>query len=330
MRTKNCLFISIGLVMSLSVNSQMVSIPDSMKIINPYPGGGSIIGVNNGFQKNGTTLYYTEGKVGIGTSNPSGILTVEGGDVIFRSLPANKDVQGITSLALQNYGITGHMHGWNLSTASYAGGWGIASNAFEIWEYPNRANTTVGDASHRRFVIETGRELFCKPVVIGPKGVQNNSLPSGRELFCKPVVIGPKGSLNIGYERSFHATDINDLSVNGNVGIGTLNTQGFKLAVNGTIRAKEIKVESGWADFVFKKDYQLPTLKDVEKHINENGHLPNIPTEAEVKANGVNLGEMNTLLLQKIEELTLYIIKQEKTIESMKSEIKELKSSLFY
>lgn len=307
MRTKNYLFISIGLVMSLSVNSQMVSIPDSMKIINPYPGGGSIIGVNNGFQKNGTTLYYTEGKVGIGTSNPSGILTVEGGDVIFRSLPANKDVQGITSLALQNYGITGHMHGWNLSTASYAGGWGIASNAFEIWEYPNRANTTVGDASHRRFVIETGRELFCKP-----------------------VVIGPKGSLNIGYERSFHATDINDLSVNGNVGIGTLNTQGFKLAVNGTIRAKEIKVESGWADFVFKKDYQLPTLKDVEKHINENGHLPNIPTEAEVKANGVNLGEMNTLLLQKIEELTLYIIKQEKTIESMKSEIKELKSSLFY
>ena len=116
MRTKNCLFISIGLVMSLSVNSQMVSIPDSMKIINPYPGGGSIIGVNNWFQKNGTTLYYTEGKVGIGTSNPSGILTVEGGDVIFRSLPANKDVQGITSLALQNYGITGHMHGWNLST----------------------------------------------------------------------------------------------------------------------------------------------------------------------------------------------------------------------
>lgn len=102
------------------------------------------------------------------------------------------------------------------------------------------------------------------------------------------------------------------------------------MAVNGTIRAKEIKVESGWADFVFKKDYQLPTLKDVEKHINENGHLPNIPTEAEVKANGVNLGEMNTLLLQKIEELTLYIIKQEKTIESMKSEIKELKSSLFY
>ena len=116
-------------------------------------------------------------------------------------------------------------------------------------------------------------------------------------------------------------------SKDNNVGIGTLDPQGYKLAVNGTIRAKEIKVDSDWADFVFKKDYKLPTLKEVETHINENGTLPGIPSEAEVKANGVNLAETNALLLQKIEELTLYIIQQEKRMESMEAEIKSIRAN---
>ena len=116
-------------------------------------------------------------------------------------------------------------------------------------------------------------------------------------------------------------------SKDNNVGIGTLDPQGYKLAVNGTIRAKEIKVDSDWADFVFKKDYKLPTLKEVETHINENGTLPGIPSESEVKANGVNLAETNALLLQKIEELTLYIIQQEKRMESMEAEIKSIRSN---
>ena len=111
------------------------------------------------------------------------------------------------------------------------------------------------------------------------------------------------------------------MSVNGNVGIGTSDTQGYKLAVNGIIRAKEVKVESEWADFVFKKDYNLPALKEVERHIEENGTLPGVPSEKEVKANGVNLAETNVLLLQKIEELTLYIIQQEKRMEVMEAKI---------
>ena len=108
------------------------------------------------------------------------------------------------------------------------------------------------------------------------------------------------------------------LSVNGNVGIGTSNSQGYKLAVNGTIRAKEVKVETGWAGFVFKEGYQLPTLEEVENHINEKGHLPNIPSEAEVRANGVDLRAMNAKLLQKIEELTLYVIELRKEINELK------------
>ncbi|WP_320052039.1 hypothetical protein [uncultured Acetobacteroides sp.] len=111
---------------------------------------------------------------------------------------------------------------------------------------------------------------------------------------------------------------------NGNVGIGTSNPQNL-LDVNGTIRAKEVKVESGWADFVFKPDYQLKPLAEVEQFITTNGHLPEIPTTKEVEQNGVNLGEMNAKLLQKVEELTLYLIDQSKKIDQLSKENRALK-----
>ncbi|BBD46996.1 Hypothetical protein PEIBARAKI_6989 [Petrimonas sp. IBARAKI] len=110
---------------------------------------------------------------------------------------------------------------------------------------------------------------------------------------------------------------------NGNVGIGTLSPQN-KLDVNGVIRAKEIKVETGWADFVFDKDYKLPSLAEVERHIQEKGHLQGIPTEIKVKKDGVSLGEMNVKLLQKVEELTLYLIMHEKEIEKLKEANRDL------
>ena len=105
----------------------------------------------------------------------------------------------------------------------------------------------------------------------------------------------------------------------GNVGIGITDPGTWKLAVNGKILATEIKVETGWADYVFEKDYLLPSLEEVEKHILEKGHLINIPSAAEVEANGIELGEMNRLLLEKIEELTLYIINQEKRIKKLEN-----------
>ncbi|TCI90161.1 hypothetical protein [Tenacibaculum sp. M341] len=102
----------------------------------------------------------------------------------------------------------------------------------------------------------------------------------------------------------------------GTVGIGTTNTQGFKLGVNGKIAATEVKIAKyeHWADFVFEEDYDLPTLKEVEKHIEEKGHLENIPSAEEVKKDGFFLGEMDAKLLRKIEELMLYTIEQEKEL----------------
>lgn len=119
------------------------------------------------------------------------------------------------------------------------------------------------------------------------------------------------------------------LTSNGSLGIGTTTTGTHKLAVEGSIGAREIKVQAtGWSDFVFKKSYDLPTLEEVEKHINEKGHLKDIPSEEEVLKNGINLGEMNSKLLQKIEELTLYTIEQQKNTEKLTKVIETLTKRL--
>lgn len=114
-----------------------------------------------------------------------------------------------------------------------------------------------------------------------------------------------------------------------NVNIGTeLYYPDYKLSVNGKIRAKEVRVETGWADFVFFEDYKLPTLQEVEAHINEKGHLKDIPNAKEVEENGVFLGEISSKLLQKIEELTLYTINQEKKINELTKKMIVLETQL--
>ena len=122
----------------------------------------------------------------------------------------------------------------------------------------------------------------------------------------------------------------------GNVGIGTnIIPTDFKLAVAGKIIAEELKVQlqTAWPDYVFTNEYQLPTLQEVEKQIQENGHLENIPSACEVQENGIEVGEMNRLLLEKIEELTLYTIDQQKQLneqaeiaKNQAQEIEELKA----
>ncbi|WP_432671534.1 hypothetical protein [Flavobacterium sp. SM2513] len=134
------------------------------------------------------------------------------------------------------------------------------------------------------------------------------------------------------------ATSINDaIYTNGKVGINTnvfpsevgdVDVRSYSLYAKGGILTEEVRValSSEWADFVFDKEYQLDPLEKVEQFIIENKHLKDIPSAEEVKKNGVELGEMNKLLLLKIEELTLYVIEMNKKIELQDKEILKLKA----
>jgi general stress protein 26 len=117
---------------------------------------------------------------------------------------------------------------------------------------------------------------------------------------------------------------------NGNVGIGTTNPGSFKLAVEGKIGAREVNVTTTtpWPDFVFETDYALPSLESLKVFINKNKHLPEIPTAQEVETNGINLGEMNTLLLKKVEELTLYMITLKEENQELKKEVQKINARL--
>ncbi len=157
--------------------------------------------------------------------------------------------------------------------------------------------------------------------VEGDGTLYNKAVNNHRWYISKNADKGTSAKMELSNSRLF---------VSGNLGLGVKDTKGYKLAVAGSkgIIAEEVtvKLKSAWPDYVFANDYKLPTLKDVENHIKEKGHLANIPSAKEVKENGVKLGEMNTKLLEKVEELTLYTIQQEKKLEKQNNDIKELKA----
>ena len=128
------------------------------------------------------------------------------------------------------------------------------------------------------------------------------------------------------------------LKLNGKVGIGNafgnfpttaggVNLNNYSLFVKGGILTEEVRVnlQSAWADYVFQPEYKLPTLIEVEKHIKEKGHLINVPSSKQITEEGIALGEMTKIQQEKIEELTLYIIEQNKTNEKQAKDIEELK-----
>lgn len=140
----------------------------------------------------------------------------------------------------------------------------------------------------------------------------------------------------IGDFRLHHSgTEYFRVRSNGNVGIGSQNPDA-RLTVNGKIKAKEIEVTTNIpADYVFEEDYALKSLEEVEAYVKEYKHLPGIPSAKEIKEQGWQVGEMSNKLLEKVEELTLHLIEQNKkieafkaTIESQQEEITRLKAIL--
>lgn len=102
----------------------------------------------------------------------------------------------------------------------------------------------------------------------------------------------------------------------------------YKMAIGGGILTEKVRVATNgttfWADFVFDKDYKLRSLSEVERYIKANNHLPEIPSTADVNKNGIDLAETQALLLQKVEELTLYVIEQNKKIEKLEGKVRKL------
>lgn len=132
---------------------------------------------------------------------------------------------------------------------------------------------------------------------------------------------------NFGFVIAPWSNSLSGLRVdkNGNVGIGTADTKGRKLAVNGDAIFTKIIVKqySAWADYVFEASYDLRPLSEVERFIHQNKHLPDVPSAKEVARDGLDLGENQVVLLKKIEELTLYIIEQEKANEQLTKKLEE-------
>ncbi|MDY0076911.1 MAG: hypothetical protein RBR87_06505 [Bacteroidales bacterium] len=132
-----------------------------------------------------------------------------------------------------------------------------------------------------------------------------------------------KSALNGNAGSKVNWNEVMVITQQGNVGIGTADTKNYKLAVKGNLIAEEvvIKLAGQWPDFVFEDTYELMPHAELEQFIQSNKHLPGIPDAQEVVEKGVSIGEMNALLLQKIEELTLYMLQQQKEIEVLKQQL---------
>lgn len=143
--------------------------------------------------------------------------------------------------------------------------------------------------------------------------------------------------LSIGHNSTVrNLTFVNSLGVNmtieqgGRVGVGTQNfpqtigssdISAYKLFVKGGILTDELRVATGWADYVFEDNYNLKPLSEVESFIEANGHLPNVPSAKEVEVEGISVGEMAKIQQEKIEELTLYIIELNKKLEILEAKL---------
>jgi len=146
------------------------------------------------------------------------------------------------------------------------------------------------------------------------------TFPAGGSVVSRINITGA-GMVGIGTREP-----LDKLDVRGGIRGTTLNLTGSMngkdINANGIVRAREVKIElTGWSDFVFNEDYKLLSLSEVENHIKLHRHLPDIPTEKEVLDEGINIGEMQAKMLQKIEELTLYVIEQDKQNKELREQL---------
>ncbi|MBN2165064.1 MAG: hypothetical protein JW717_02185 [Marinilabiliaceae bacterium] len=281
-------------------------------------------------------LYYYNNKVGIGVLTPThGKLQIFGndsGEGIAFSYGAYLTKIWRNSA---NFYIT---HGDNVTkgiTIYKDGGLGVGYSSSFLMKYKLAINGTSYFANN--LTIEgSNKDILIKNTSESESGIRFSDsqdvsgLQSAKIMFNSNTTADNKLNFYIGADYSSTywknaTTNKKALTIanDGKVGIGTENPQA-ELAVNGTILAKEVRVsvtDGDWPDYVFSDDYQLKNLNEVEGFINENNHLPDVPSAQAMEEEGVDLAKMNKVLLQKVEELTLYMIQQQKEIEALKAKV---------
>jgi hypothetical protein len=283
------------------------------------------------YTPSGTLLPSANSSIGINTANPEAVLDINANG----STPIIRGNGGYIPSGIRfiddSYTQLGQVKEWSIwKGKDWAAGLG-----FMRYDAVDRCVTGICDVS--LFLHDNGK------VGIG------TSEPEAKFHVYQKASTQPVDAMTIDVEsfgsttnaNSSHFFRVRDLSAsgnipfiikgNGNVGIGSVNPDA-KLAVKGLIHANEVKVDLNVpADYVFQKyytgtstlkpEYKIPTLEEVEKFTKENNHLPNIPSAKEIQKKGLNVGEMSNLLLQKIEELTLYTIEQNKLIKEQQKRI---------
>lgn len=290
---------------------------------------------------NGTDIYKNNaGNVGIGTTTPTRRLEVFGNALISGGGPLMlKDFAGDNSskIEFQNSdGIPTHqiMHLGGTTNLLFIQK--VPATTFD-WVMNSSGDVGMGTTTPlvKLHLKESGSpEVFR---IEGTTGVQMGLAVNGVEngffnMTGDDMKIGTLASNDLGrFIVRVNGGDRMFVHPDGRVSIATATpATGYMLSVNGKIVSTEVRVELNvnWPDYVFKKDYNLPSLKSVEEFIAKYNRLPNIPSAEEVKKNGIELGDMNKRLLEKVEELTLYIIKQDKELETLKQKINAVEINL--
>jgi len=301
-----------------------------------------------------SVIVENGGKVGIGTSAPASKLDVRGG----LTLEAGRDASiytGTGSTELNRY--LGLYNSSSRGSASGLKAGGILVSDSYAYANPGKSdlvvkgNVGIGVANPLlKLDVQGGGISISGENPISSVNSFNNTLqlrnPDHSAIVYNPgetteLMFGFHsngrfywGSKSDNYGMFLDKTGV--LTVTNSAIIGGQRIPGYQLSVNGKIAAKEVNVTlNGWADYVFSSGYKLRPVPELKQFIQQHGHLPGIPTATEVESSGVNLGEMNRKLLEKIEELTLYVIekdeqlaRQARLLEKQKREIEDFKSEI--